>query len=161
MDEQDLRKTLAKQLRLADIPSPLWQYLEEGGYIDDFWDDLDHGVSEREALDELSEKALRFLKFHQAMSAHEKALNHADEQTVSNPESSSELLDMDIDQYVIERNKAMAVYRQKLAEENEALRNFRTKVLDNKLLSPDQARLLLSSYAARLISYDDFQSLRV
>ena len=152
MDEKELarmRRGFAKFIGIRKYPDDAWALLLE------LYDDLlDAGATFEVAFEDLKEPARRIYRATQK--------GKPAKSPQQNPETSEEV-PARLSEDEIERSKVFSEYLAKLAAPEEAIirqsdegpvevypeaKGFRVKYLDNKLLSPKQARALLTSPVA-------------
>lgn len=143
MDEHTLREWLAARMKVPEIPSVVWAYLKEGGYVGDA---LDDGYSS--GRDDLLRHARKVHSLSKVWGGEKPRTTRVVQPDVPVPV---------LGDYERERSSAYWEYLALHASRTPRVRRFRTRFLDGRPLSADQAFRLLTSPAAALLTIEAFE----
>ncbi|MEX2227476.1 MAG: hypothetical protein WEB52_13620 [Dehalococcoidia bacterium] len=139
MDESELRSWVGEKLG-RDVPDAVWSLLRDDGFLN---------VSDDNGRDDLARRAARLLQVFSS-----KSMQHRRARVVRSGEASQKPA---LSAYESERALAMSEYYAKYAASLPEVRAFRHDVLGGHLLSEQDARGLLNSSAARMLTPVEFE----
>lgn len=140
--ERELRRWVAKQLRVEKLEDPIWDALQDEGLVRDALD-----PAQPDALSDLVAQARRYRRLGWRV----KNLRPPKERTAPAPEDL-------VTEAEWRRAEVFSAQLGRLVGERAEVRRFRQRALPTGLLAPDAAQRLLNSDAARYFPLEFFQS---
>jgi hypothetical protein len=149
-DTHPLRSMVKKRLNLDIVPDPIWNKSVTRQFVQ-WWEDSSSADKKSKVQDRLVDLLRDDVKAHRQMKGDSDLWS-----TSRRYERIPAEADLTSDDPIAFRAWAMCVYWAKLAEGEEAVRSFRAKVTDGVAVSDVDARRLLASPAASLVSVRKF-----
>lgn len=142
MDEQELWGWIAEQMKIDEVPNPVREEAVEEGFVDDALAPAAKNQEKQELLN-FARKRMRFARKMEAWRQGRHPIARDEDGGVS-PDSFT-LEDTESEAL---RAAALEAYLAKIAACERVVFDFRERFLDGGLLTPEQARALISSPAA-------------
>jgi hypothetical protein len=146
MDERELRKWLAKQLEVQDVPHELWDYLVKKHYVSD-------------ALELEADGRAVLLREARDQRARAQAL--AREETWGELRVRTRHFTADLGASAMARTRAEAEAVALAVTRDEGVRRFRERYLEGRMLSLSEAEQLVTSPAAAFLFAESFTELGI
>src|SRR5215203_2563123 len=148
---EDLKRWLARRLRMDDVPAPLWQLLLEDHWVEDARD-----PDYQDGKEELLRRARQLLEYSREMGSSGPGDGRSFAETAAKGQHRY------VPRFlpgnpVYERADAISLYLAKVADNDGAVRQFRLEVLDGGIVSPAQAEALVCSPAAAILPHSWFK----
>jgi hypothetical protein len=137
--EKNLWDWVARQMKIASVPDPVREEVDDSGFLDDYLDPKNIEVTRDDVLGLVRTR----MHFHRRMEAWKQGRTPGDKDDDEDSEPPLEL-----DNIESPRSKAIEGYVAKMASCERSVFNFRDWYLNGGVLLPEQARALVSSSAA-------------
>lgn len=142
MNLQDLRVWLERQLRVVEYPEVLWKRLVEDRFA--------RSNLDKEELKDLELDARRLLEAYRAGSAEAPGYRTSPGRLATGYEKAYRHIEVELGEYENERTHALAEILARYVGKNDEIANFRQERLNERLLTPEEAREFLDTPSPEL-----------